>query len=53
VAFRQEVAAQAGRDLAGIDPIILLLGQCDGAEHHRVRHLHLGRMRKQMIVDPA
>jgi len=37
VAFRQEVAAQAVRDLAGIDPIIFLLSQSDGAQHHRVK----------------
>jgi hypothetical protein len=53
VAFRQEVAAQAVGDLAGVDPIDLLLGRSDGAQHQRMRHLHLRRVRKQMIVDPA
>src|SRR5271155_3535630 len=49
----QEVAAQAVGNLAGINLIILLLGGCDGAQHQRMRHLHLLRVRKQMIVDPA
>ena len=53
VAFRQKVAAQAVGDLSGIDPIVLLLSRSDGAQHQRMRHLHLLRMRQQMIVDPA
>ena len=31
VALWQEVTAQAVGDLAGIDPIVLLLGRCDSA----------------------
>src|SRR5439155_17796772 len=53
VAFRQEVAAQAVGDLAGIDAIVLLLGRSDGAQHQRMRYLHLLSVREQMIVDPA
>src|SRR2546425_8780083 len=53
VAFRQEVAAQAVGDLAGIDAIVLLLGRCDGAQHQGMRYLHLLSMREQVIVDPA
>src|SRR5947199_112291 len=53
MAFRQKVTAQAVRDLAGIDAIILLLGRCDRSQHHRMRHFHLCSMREQMIVDPA
>src|SRR5205823_10816415 len=46
VAFRQEVAAQAVGDLAGIDAIVLLLGRSDGAQHQRMRYLHLLRVWK-------
>jgi hypothetical protein len=46
VAFRKEVTAQAVGDLVGIDPVVLLLSQCDGAQHRRMRYLHLCRMRK-------
>src|SRR5437016_7409278 len=53
VAFRQEVAAQAVGDLAGIDAIVLLLGRSDGAQHQRMRYLHLLSVREQLIVDPA
>jgi hypothetical protein len=38
------------RDLAGITPIVLL-GRVDGAQHQRMRHLHLLRVRKSTIVD--
>jgi hypothetical protein len=37
VAFRQEIAAQAVTDLAGVDPIILLLGCGNRAQHQRDR----------------
>jgi hypothetical protein len=53
VAFRQEVAAQAVGDLAGINSIVLFLGRGDGAQHQWMSYLHLLRVRKQMIVDPA
>src|SRR5271165_3346556 len=53
VAFRQEVAAQAVSNLAGINPIILLFRRGDGAQHQRMRHLYLGRVWQQMIIDPA
>jgi len=46
VALRQEVTAQAFSDLAGIDPIVLLLGRGDGAQHQRMRYLHLLRVWK-------
>jgi len=48
LAFRQEVAAQAVSDLAGIDPVVR-----DRSQHYWMRDLHLCSMRKQMIVDPA
>jgi hypothetical protein len=35
------LTAQAIGDLAGVDPIILLLGRCDGAQHQRMRYLYL------------
>src|ERR1017187_6848114 len=53
VAFRQEVTAQAVSNLAGINPIILLFRCGDGAQHQRMRHLYLGRVGQQMIIDPA
>src|SRR5271165_1873680 len=53
VAFRQEVAAQAVGNLAGINPIILLFRRSDGAQHQRMSHLYLGRVWQQMIIDPA
>ena len=53
VAFRQKIAAQAVGDLAGIDPIVLLLCRGDRAQHQRVRDLHLLGVRQQMIIDPA
>src|ERR1017187_5807440 len=53
VAFGQEVTAQAVGNLAGINPIILLFRRRDGAQHQRMRHLYLGRVRQQMIIDPA
>src|SRR5690348_4368891 len=53
MAFRKKVTTQAVRDLAGIDSIVLLLGRCDRPQHHRMRHLHLCGLWKQMIVDPA
>ena len=34
------------------NPVILLLGRGDGAQHQGMRHLHLFRMRKQMIINP-
>jgi hypothetical protein len=49
----KKVAAQAIGDLAGIDAIVLLLSQCNRPQHHRVRDLHLGRVRQQVIIDPA
>jgi hypothetical protein len=51
VALRQEIAAQAVGDLAGINPIVLLLRRCDGTQHQRMRHFDLLRMRQQMIVE--
>src|SRR5271157_2075103 len=53
VAFRQEVTAQPVGNLAGINPIILLFRRGDGAQHQRMRHLYLGRVWQQMIIDPA
>src|SRR5450755_3256084 len=53
VAFRQEVTAQAVGNLAGINPIILLFRCGDGAQHQRMRHLYLGCVGQQMIIDPA
>src|SRR5271165_902411 len=53
VAFRQKVTAQAVGNLAGINPIILLFRRGDGAQHQRMRHLYLGRVGQQMIIDPA
>jgi hypothetical protein len=53
VALRQEVTAQALGDLAGIDPIVLLLGRSDGAQHQGMRYLHLLSMGEEMIVNPA
>ena len=47
---RQEKTAAGVRDLAGITPIVLL-GRVDGAQHQRMRHLHLLRVRKSTIVD--
>jgi hypothetical protein len=52
VAFRQEVAAQAVGDLAGIDPIVLLFRRGDRTQHQWVRYLHLLGVRKQVIIDP-
>jgi hypothetical protein len=40
------------RDLAGIDPVVLLLGGGNGSEHQRVRHLQPLGVRKQMVIDP-
>jgi hypothetical protein len=53
VALRQEIAAQAVGDLAGVNAIIFLLGGCDRSQHQRVRYFDLCRMRMEMIVDPA
>ena len=53
VAFWQKVAAQTVGDLAGIDPIVFLLGRGDGTQHQWMRYFHLLSMRRQMIVDPA
>jgi hypothetical protein len=39
VSLRQNVAAQAVREFAGIDPIILFLGGGDRAQHQRLRSL--------------
>jgi hypothetical protein len=36
----------ATEDLAGIDPIVLLRGCSDGAQHQRMRYLHLLRVWK-------
>jgi len=49
----RKFAAQAVGDLAGINPIVLLFGCCNRAQHQGMRHLHLFRMWEQMIVDPA
>src|SRR5947209_2642296 len=46
VALRQEVTAQAVGDLAGINPVVFLLGRSDGAQHQRMRYLHLLRVWK-------
>ena len=53
VALRQKVAAQAIGDLAGVNPIVLLLSRGDRAQHQWVRYLHLLGVREQMIIDPA
>src|SRR5207247_6915914 len=45
--------AYAVRELAGIDLIVLLLGSGDRPQHQRMRYLHCGCVRLQMIVDPA
>src|ERR1700735_3991737 len=53
VAFRQKITTQTVGDLAGIDAIIFLLRQCDGAQHHGMRYFYLRGMGMQMIVDPT
>jgi len=45
--------AQAVGDLACINLVVLLFGRSNRSQHQRMRDLHLLRMRKQMIVDPA
>ena len=39
-------SADAARHRCGIDPIVLLLGRSDGAQHQRMRYLHLLRVWK-------
>src|SRR5260370_15072222 len=53
VALREEVAAQAVGQLAGIDPVVLLLGRRNRPQHQRMSHLYLFGVRKQVIIDPA
>ncbi|HEX3435636.1 MAG TPA: hypothetical protein VHT24_02635 [Pseudacidobacterium sp.] len=53
VALGQKVTTQAVGDLTGIHPVILLLGCRNRSQHQRMCYLHLFRMRKQIIVDPA
>ena len=52
VAFWQEITPHTVGDLAGIDPVVLLLGCGNGSEHQRMRHLHPLGVRKQMVIDP-
>ena len=49
----KKVAAQAIRDLAGIDPVILLFCRRYRAQHQRMRHLHLRSVWLQMIINPS
>ena len=53
MALRQEVTAQAVGDLAGINPVILLLGRGDGTKHQRMCDLDLFSVWQKMIVNPA
>ena len=53
VALWQEITPYTVGDLAGIDPVVLLLGSRNGSEHEWMRHLHLLGVRKQMVIDPT
>src|SRR6185312_945385 len=52
VALRQEVAPETVGDLAGVDPVVLLLRGSNRPQHQRVCDLHRCGMRQQMVIDP-
>ena len=53
VTLWKEIATKTVGDLAGIDLVVLALGCGDGSQHQGVRYLHLFRMWKQVVIDPA
>ena len=53
VALRQEIAAQAVGDLAGVDPVVLPLRCGNRSQHQRMGYLHGFGMGEQVIVNPA
>src|SRR5882757_3294307 len=53
VALRQEIAAQAIANLAGVNAVVLFLCRRDGPQHQGVCYFQRGCMRLEVIVDPA
>jgi hypothetical protein len=53
MALRQKITTKAVGYLTGIDLVVLPLRRGDSTQHQRMCHLHLFRVRNQVIVNPA